>query len=243
MTTSDTNPSAVQNGDSLHVAHNDAPIKKTDTAFPDRKHTLNGTNGVIHTPHEINGASHTSNGINGSSQITSNGAHIQDDIPIAIVGMALRLPGGIGTEEDLWDTLINKKDQRQRVPADRWNVDAFYSKTNKRGSAKTEHGYFLADEDLRQFDTSFFSITRNELEKLDPQHRLLLEVTRECLENAGELNWRGKDIGCYVGVFGEDWLDLHAKDSQDFGIYRITGAGDFVLANRISYEYDFKGPR
>jgi hypothetical protein len=113
-------------------------------------------------------ASHTSNGINGSSQITSNGAHIQEDIPIAIVGMALRLPGGIGTEEDLWDTLINKKDQRQRVPADRWNVDAFYSKTNKRGSVKTEHGYFLADEDLRQFDTSFFSITRNELEKLDP---------------------------------------------------------------------------
>jgi hypothetical protein len=57
MTTSDTNPSAVQNGDSLHVAHNDAPIKKTDTAFPDRKHALNGANGAIHTPHEINGAS------------------------------------------------------------------------------------------------------------------------------------------------------------------------------------------
>ncbi|KAJ4255263.1 hypothetical protein NW757_004776 [Fusarium falciforme] len=216
-----TDVTVAENGNGLHTAHNGVS-----------NGTSNGTNGTLHT----------SDGTNGSAKTASNGVHSHEDVPIAIVGMGLRLPGGIGTEEDLWDTLINKKDQRQRVPADRWNVDAFYSKTNKRGTVKTEHGYFLADEDLQQFDTSFFSITRNELEKLDPQHRLLLEVTRECLENAGELDWRGKDIGCYVGVFGEDWLDLHAKDSQDFGIYRITGAGDFVLANRISYEYDLKGP-
>lgn len=57
------------------------------------------------------------------------------------------------------------------------------------------------------------------------------------------MNWRGKDIGCYIGVFGEDWLDLHAKDTQDSGMYRITGYGDFLLGNRVSYEYDFKGPR
>lgn len=233
MHTIDMDSSAAQNGATVNVVSNNTPVKMTETAIPDWKHTFNGTNGL----------SHTSNGINGLPQPASNGTHPQGDIPIAIVGMGLRLPGGIGTEEDLWDTLVNKKDQRQRVPADRWNVDAFYSKTNQRGSVKTEHGYFLDDNDLRQFDTSFFSITRNELEKLDPQHRLLLEVTRECLENAGELDWRGKDIGCYVGVFGEDWLDLHAKDNQDFGIYRITGAGDFVLANRVSYEYDFKGPR
>ncbi|KAF2138887.1 uncharacterized protein K452DRAFT_276732 [Aplosporella prunicola CBS 121167] len=225
-------PIAVQNGGPLHVEDNIVPVKKAEEVIPEKEQKTS----------DVNGTSHASNGTNGSSQKTSNGAHVQDDVPIAIVGMGMRLPGGIGTEEDLWDTLINKKDQRKRVPADRWNVDAFYSKSNKRGSVKTEYGYFLDDNDLRQFDTSFFSITRNELEKLDPQHRLLLEVTRECLENAGELDWRGKDIGCYIGVFGEDWLDLHAKDTQDFGVYRITGAGDFVLANRVSYEYDFKGP-
>lgn len=146
-----------------------------------------------------------------SSQITSNGVNTAENIPIAIVGMAMRLPGGIGNEEQFWDTLINKKDKRSLVPADRWNVDGFYSKTPKRGSVKTKHGYFLEDDALRQFDASLFSITRTELEKLDPQHRLLLEVTRECLENAGELNWRGKNIGCYVGVFGEDWLAMHAQ--------------------------------
>lgn len=36
---------------------------------------------------------------------------------------------------------------------------------------------------------------------------------------------------------------MHAKDTQDSGMYRITGYGDFLLANRISYEYDFRGPR
>lgn len=68
-------------------------------------------------------------------------------------------------------------------------------------------------------------------------------VHRECLENSGELNWRGKEIGCYVGVFGEDWLDIHSKDPQELAMYKLTGHGDFLLGNRISYEYDFKGPR
>lgn len=190
-----------------------------------------------------NGQLNGTNRTNGSSAATSNGTHIPNDIPIAIVGMAFRLPGGIRSEEALWDTLVNKKDQRQRVPADRWNVDAFHSNINKRGSVKTKYGYFLDDSDIRQFDTSFFSMTRNELERLDPSHRLLLEVTREAFESAGETDWRGKKIGCYVGVFGDDWQDLHNKDTQDFGMYRIMGSGDFVLANRVSYEYDLKGPR
>jgi acyl transferase domain-containing protein len=212
-------------------------VEAARTAFGDMKETPNGANG----------ASAKSNGTPqesyGTATGSTSGAQALEEIPIAIVGMALRLPGGIGTAEDLWDTLINKKDQRRRVPADRWNVDAFYSKSNQRGSTTTQHGYFLDDKDLQGFDSSFFSITRNELEKMDPQHRLLLEVTRECLENAGEVDWRGKDIGCYVGTFGEDWLDLRAKDNQAVGMYGVTGTADFVLANRISYEYDLQGPR
>lgn len=201
---------------------------------------LNGSTGTAEASAKFNGAPQASNGIATNS---TGGAHSREDIPIAIVGMALRLPGGIGTTEDLWETFINKKDQRQRVPADRWNTDAFYSKTKQHGSTATQHGYFLDGKDLQGFDTSFFSMTRNELEKMDPQHCLLLQVTRECLENAGEVDWRGKDIGCYVGTFGEDWLDLRAKDNQAVGMYGVTGAADFVMANRISYEYDFQGPR
>ncbi|UKZ81348.1 putative PKS-like protein biosynthetic cluster [Trichoderma virens FT-333] len=86
-------------------------------------------------------------------------------------------------------------------------------------------------------------MSKAEVEKLDPQHRLLLEVIWECMENGGQKNWRGRNIGCYVGVFGEDWLDLYAKDPQHLGTHRILTGGDFALSNRASYEYDLKGPR
>ena len=86
-------------------------------------------------------------------------------------------------------------------------------------------------------------MSKSEVEVLDPQQKQLLEVVHECLQNGGQVDYRGKSIGCFVGVFGEDWRDLDSKDSQNAGLYRITGYGDFVLANRVSYEFDFKGPR
>ncbi|KAI9820043.1 MAG: Type I Iterative PKS [Pycnora praestabilis] len=197
----------------------------------------NGINGETnHGSDDINGvnAVHSTNGIGKEPQPYAE--------PIAIVGMAMRLPGKVNNTEAFWDLLIDKKDGRCRIPGDRYNVDSFYHPNSKSGTVKMHHGYFLEDADLRDLDPSFFSMTRKEAEKLDPQHRLLLEVVRECLENAGETKWRGKNVGCYVGVFGEDWQDLHAKDTQDFGMYRITGYGDFLLGNRVSYEYDFTGP-
>ncbi len=84
---------------------------------------------------------------------------------------------------------------------------------------------------------------KNEAEKLDPQQRLLLEVVWECMENGGQTAWRGENIGCYVGVFGEDMWDLASRDTQNQGLYRITGSADFALANRVSYEYNLTGPR
>src|SRR4051794_18027135 len=88
--------------------------------------------------------------------------------PIAIVGMAMRLPGGINNSQLFWDLLINKKDSRSRIPADRYNIDAFYSKTTKKGTVKSQYGYFI-ENDLQQLDTSFFSMNKTEVERLDPQ--------------------------------------------------------------------------
>ena len=62
------------------------------------------------------------------------------------------------------------------------------------------------------------------------------------MENGGQTGWQGKNIGCYVGVFGEDWLELKTKDTQDNDRYRVVGAGDYALSNRVSYEYDLGGP-
>ena len=78
---------------------------------------------------------------------------------------------------------------------------------------------------------------------MDPNQRLVLEVVREAFESAGEIGWRGKDIGVYVGMFSEDWQDLAHKDIQEFSPYRVLGGTDFALPNRVSYEYNLKGPR
>ncbi|KAF5855558.1 hypothetical protein ETB97_008996 [Aspergillus alliaceus] len=161
--------------------------------------------------------------------------------PIAVVGMAARLPGGVNCPEELWNFLVEKKHGVCEIPNTRYAIDSFYS-DDKPHTVKTRHGYFLR-EDPTCFDASFFSITAAEAGRMDPQQRQLLEVVWECLESAGETNWRGRNIGCYVGVYGEDWLDLASKDPQHTDRYHILGTGQFALSNRVSFEYDFQGPR
>ncbi|GME55565.1 Lovastatin diketide synthase LovF [Neofusicoccum parvum] len=194
---------------------------------------LNGTNGLNGVNGEVNGHAK----LNGHSAA----APAEAPPPIAIVGIGLRLPGKITSADQFWDLLVSKKSGRCRVPRSRYNTDAFHSPSGKPGTVKTQHGYFL-DCELDQMDASFFSMSRAEVERLDPQQRLLLEVVWECMESGGQRDWRGRKIGCYVGVFGEDWLDLSTKDPQHLGMYRVTGTGDFAIANRVSYEYDLKGP-
>ncbi|KAJ4388197.1 hypothetical protein N0V93_008804 [Gnomoniopsis smithogilvyi] len=163
--------------------------------------------------------------------------------PIAICGMACRLPGGLEDPKEFWQFLLDKKEALCRVPADRFNVDSFHSvvKGNP-GTTIMDSGYFLQEIDLKKFDPSFYSMSRREIERMDPQHRLLLEVSRECLESAGETEWRGTKTGCFVGTFGQDWGDIQSADRHTSGLYNVTGQGDFLLANRVSYEYDLKGP-
>ncbi|OTA56526.1 fatty acid synthase S-acetyltransferase [Hypoxylon sp. EC38] len=218
--------------------------------------TVNGGRDFEHFP---NGALTNGEATNGSSYGWLKNGHHTDNhhainvpvkdtpnsgaMPIAICGMALRLPGGLTTPQELWEFLLNKGDARCRVPESRYNLSAFYSPSGKPGTVSTEYGYFLDDSvDLGALDTSFFTMPRTEVERADPQQRLLLEVARECFEDAGVTNWRGKTIGCYVGNFGEDWLEMFAKESQQWGMHRVVGTGDFVLSNRLSYEMDLRGP-
>lgn len=199
---------------------------------------VNGfTNGVdVHTNGSTDGSTPTSE----PAEFQSGGSNHEVE-PVAIVGMAMRLPGGVHDAEGFWDLLVNKRNGQCRVPPDRYNIDAWY-KPGKAGHVGTQYGYFLEDLDLAHIDASFWSMTKHEAEAMDPQQRLLLEVVYECLENAGEKNWRGKNVGCYVGVFGEDWIDMDSKDVQNHHMYRLIGYGDYITANRVSYEFDFKGP-
>ncbi|KAG5795056.1 hypothetical protein H9Q69_005899 [Fusarium xylarioides] len=161
---------------------------------------------------------------------------------IAICGIGLRLPGGIRNCDDYWNLLYNGLDARRPIPSNRYNIHGFDDSLGGKHPIKAKHGYFI-DDDLTCLDTSFFPLTKSELGMVDPQHRLLLEVTRECLDDAGEVNYRENNIGCYVGTFGEDWLLMNTMEPLHAGgIQAITGFTDLVMANRISHEFDFRGP-
>ncbi len=180
---------------------------------------------------------------NGNASTDANhGADTVTPEPIAICGMGLRLPGGVRDGDSFWELLINGRDARGEVPSTRFAVEGFDDSLSGQGALPTKNGYFLED-DLSRIDTSFFSVSKAELEWCDPQQRLLLEVVRECLDDAGEVNYRGQPVGCYVGTFGQDWYDMTMRDTQNIGGHTLMGCGDLVLANRVSYEFDLHGPR
>ncbi|CEJ86639.1 hypothetical protein VHEMI04162 [[Torrubiella] hemipterigena] len=192
------------------------------------------TNGNVHSNGIMNGQA-TQN------DATQNGESIFS--PIAICGMACRLPGGIASPEQLWEFLLEGGDARTRVPKSRFNIDAYHSSTKKPGATITEYGYFLdEDVDIGALDISFFSMPRNEVARLDPQQRLLLEVARESIDDAGEVGWKGSNIGVYVGTFSQDWYDAFNKDSSKYGIYQATATHDFMVSERLSHEMDLRGP-
>lgn len=207
----------------------------------------NGTSEHLDAPAWTNGISSSTTRIgitrNSSPPGESHASKAPSQEPIAICGMSVRLPGGLHSPQQLWDFLIAKGDARGPVPKSRYNASGYNSEIPKPGSIKTKHGYFLDDSiDLASIDTSFFSMAKVDVERMDPHQRQMLEVARECLEDAG-VSWKGRPIGCYMGSFGEDWVEMFAKEDQQYGLYRVTGYGDFMLSNRISYEMDLTGPR
>ena len=161
--------------------------------------------------------------------------------PVAITGMAMKLPGGVRTAEGFWDFLIQGKDGHCQVPASRYNMSAHHS-TTRPDLVRTAGGYFLQD-DLAKFDAEFFRLRPQLVASVDPQQRLLVEVVWECIENAGETNLAGTNVGCFVGAFGNDWMELSVQDRQDFDRNHVICNHDFTLANQISRLFDFTGPR
>ncbi|KAI8308564.1 Highly reducing polyketide synthase FUM1 [Colletotrichum sp. SAR11_240] len=140
--------------------------------------------------------------------------------------------------------LVNKRDGRCPVPKDRYNADTWHAPGKKR-HVPSDHGYFLDSSiDIKNADASFWSMTKKELEILDPQQRLSLEVVYETLQRAGQKpsELRGKKIGVWVGSFGGDRAELDAADPQTVHPYNLLNGFDFMPADRIHYEFGFMGP-
>lgn len=123
--------------------------------------------------------------------------------PIAIVGLACRLPGHCNTPRDFSNLLQAGRIASIDVPQSRFNRDGFYAGANRVGSIRSPGGMFIEDIDLKTFDAAFFGINKQTAVAMDPQQRQLLEVVYEALENAGirlsDVN--KKAIGCFVGSY------------------------------------------
>ena len=166
--------------------------------------------------------------------------------PIAVIGMACRLPGGADSADAYWRLLQAGTDAVCEVPADRWNIDAYYDPDPAAaGKMCTRSGGYLR-EPIDLFDPQFFGVSPREAVTMDPQHRLLLEVGWEALENAAEIEDRlaGSSTGVFVGITSHDYSDLHfpGHDLGGVGAHLITGNAHNAAAGRLSYCFGFHGP-
>ncbi len=152
------------------------------------------------------------------------------DEPIAIVGMACRLPGGVASPEQLWELVANGRDAIGDFPADRgWDVDGLLDPTGRRpGTTYVARGGFVYD--AGDFDPAFFGVSPKEAPMIDPQQRLLLEACWEALERAGidPSSLKGSPTGVYAGVQYHDYVGANSAGS--------------IVTGRVSYTLGLEGP-
>ncbi|MCL4267593.1 MAG: SDR family oxidoreductase [Anaerolineae bacterium] len=164
--------------------------------------------------------------------------------PIAVVGMACRFPNNASTPEAFWHMLANGTDAVSEIPADRWDVEAYYAATpNTPGKIYSRYGSFLPQID--HFDAPFFGISPREAAMMDPQQRLLLEVSWEALENAGLSpgGWQEQKTGIFVGMMTQDYTEYTLTGAPDLiDIHSGTGSVNSFAAGRLAFNLDLHGP-
>ncbi|HWM03746.1 MAG TPA: SDR family NAD(P)-dependent oxidoreductase, partial [Actinophytocola sp.] len=161
--------------------------------------------------------------------------------PIAIIGMHGMLPGSSDLTE-FWHNLDAGRDLVTEIPADRWDWREFYHDTPGPNRTNSKWGGFVPDVD--RFDAKFFGISPREAELMDPQQRLFLQTAYRAVEEAG---YRPSDLakgitGLFVGVASHDYHDLMREAGVPVEAFTTTGLFHAILANRVSYLLDLKGP-
>lgn len=163
--------------------------------------------------------------------------------PVAVIGMACRLPGGIDSPELLWQALVRGDDLVTDVPRDRWDSDEYYDpQPGAPGRTASKWGAFL--DDVAGFDAAFFGIDERAAIAIDPQHRLLLETSWEAIEHAG-LNptaLAGSATGVFLGLSQSDYQLVNADSEAMSGPYGFEGNALGMASGRIASSLGLRGP-
>ncbi|MGE2817415.1 SDR family NAD(P)-dependent oxidoreductase [Mycobacterium heidelbergense] len=163
---------------------------------------------------------------------------------IAVIGMACRMPGEVNSADDLWQLLLAKTDPVREGPFDRWDVDAFYD-PDREAPGRCNTRWAATLDDITGFDAAFFGISPAEAASMDPQHRLLLEVSWEALEHAGvpPRDVMGTQGGVFVGIWSQDNSVRLGTRYQNIDAYAATiGNVHSTAAGRVSYFLGLHGP-
>ncbi|MCV7352808.1 polyketide synthase Pks13 [Mycobacterium parmense] len=188
----------------------------------------------------VEGEPEADTSLDGNTDWTRKGP--AERVDIAIVGLSTRFPGDMNTPDEMWQALVEGRDAITDLPEGRWSEFLDEPRlADRMVNAQTRGGYL---KDIKGFDSEFFAVAKTEADNIDPQQRMALELTWEALEYARipASSLRGKAVGVYVGVSNNDYAMMAVSDPTTAHPYAITGTATSIIANRVSYFYDFRGP-
>ncbi|MFF0414486.1 guadinomine polyketide synthase module 2 GdnF, partial [Kitasatospora sp. NPDC004745] len=165
-----------------------------------------------------------------------------DPEPIAVVGMGCRFPGADGPDA-YWRLLTEGRDAVVEVPADRWDVDAYYDPDpDAPGKMSTRYGGFL--DGVAEFDAALFGVSAREAASIDPQQRLLLEVSWAAFEDAGmPVRSLPARTGVFVGISNVDYREaMVSHGAEHLDGYFSSGSTTSTASGRLSYFLGLTGP-
>lgn len=177
-----------------------------------------------------------------TAPVTGGGDHTGPGVhDIAVVGISARFPGGEDVDS-LWDLLVAGRSGVGELPIGRWSEyinDAVMA--GKMAETNTTGGYLA---DIGSFDPGFFGLSPLEAANMDPQQRIVLELAWEALDHARipASDLKGTNVGVFIGSTNNDYGMLIAADPAEAHPYALTGTASSVIANRVSYFFDFTGP-
>ena len=156
--------------------------------------------------------------------------------------MSCRFPGADNYQE-FWENLDNGICSVTEIPESKWDWRRYYGDpVLEKNKTNCKWGGVLSD--IETFDPQFFDVSPREAQWMDPQQRILLEVAWQCIEDAGYIpkELAGKNIGVFVGIGTFDYQELQNRECEILEGHRGTGVFNSIIANRISYFYNFHGP-